>query len=125
MFYIDKFGSSGKQQDIELEAALLVACGYKTEDVKRWMMELGKRGKLYGYRGQLEYHKKRCRCGAPRQRIDDDSGIVYDAPFVIHHLSVEEALELERCITAPSAAFDAAAEAELAQLLLELESESS
>jgi hypothetical protein len=42
----------GFDDDVLLEAALLVACGYEIDDVKTWMVKLGRKGFLRGYRGK-------------------------------------------------------------------------
>ncbi|KAF2850912.1 hypothetical protein T440DRAFT_478812 [Plenodomus tracheiphilus IPT5] len=58
--YVDDRVAHFIEDDLLLEAALLVANGYQFEDVKMWMVRLGRRGLLTGYRGRCRKICSRC-----------------------------------------------------------------
>lgn len=117
---MEYYRSTAKYQDVRLEMALLVSCGYKTEEVQHCMLQLGRTGRLCGYRGDLLCRDEHCLHGGYHTDGSDHAQPI--ANYTIADED-EEVDELQRYIADQAATRDREADAALRELLAELEME--
>lgn len=108
VYHVDEAGTTAKQGDLRLEAALLVATGYKIEDVKEWMVRLGCKGKLIDYRTRLVMVERE-----HRERP------IYEDICTLGHMSDELQQDILRDMEAEAEEQDMIVEEMLEQLILE------